>query len=60
MENVGNVDRIIRILIGVGLITWSILAVNFWWILGAALVATGVLKFCGLYRLLGINTYGKA
>ena len=29
---------------------------NFWWILGVALIATGIFRFCGLYRVLGINT----
>ena len=25
-------------------------------ILGVALIATGIFRFCGLYRVLGINT----
>ena len=56
MTNVGNVDRIIRILVGLAIAVWSITAGNFWWILGVALIATGVFRFCGLYRVLGINT----
>lgn len=56
MTNVGTVDRIIRVVVGLILIAWAISAGNLWWILGAALVATGVFSFCGLYRVFGINT----
>ncbi|MCC5854075.1 MAG: DUF2892 domain-containing protein [Idiomarina sp.] len=54
--NVGTTDRIIRIVVGVALVVWSITAANFWWILGAALIATGVFRFCGLYKVIGVNT----
>jgi|GEM_PF-266523 len=56
MVNVGTADRVIRIIVGLLLAVWSINAGNLWWILGVALIATGVFRFCGLYRLLGINT----
>lgn len=58
MANVGTIDRIIRIIVGFALIAWSVSAGNLWWIAGAIIVATGVFKFCGLYRVLGINTCG--
>lgn len=58
--NAGSTDRLIRIVLGLVLIgaffflasPWSYVA------LVAVIVslATGVLRFCGLYRLLGINT----
>lgn len=54
--NVGNIDRVIRIVVGLLIAVWAINAGNFWWILGIALIATGVFRFCGLYRLFGINT----
>lgn len=56
MTNVGTADRIVRIIIGIALIAWSIFAGNFWWILGAIVLATGIFRFCGLYKVLGINT----
>lgn len=58
MGNVGTIDRVIRIIVGVALIAWSLSAGNLWWIAGAIIVATGVFKFCGLYKVLGINTCG--
>ncbi|SFR54864.1 Protein of unknown function [Pseudidiomarina maritima] len=56
MVNVGTPDRIIRIIIGIALIAWSVSAGNMWWILGAIVLATGIFRFCGLYKVLGINT----
>ncbi|TRW48545.1 DUF2892 domain-containing protein [Aliidiomarina halalkaliphila] len=54
--NVGTIDRAIRIVIGLLIAVWSINAGNFWWVLGVALIATGIFRVCGLYRLFGINT----
>lgn len=56
MQNVGTIDRLIRIVIGVLIMVWSLNAGNFWWIAGAVILATGVFRFCGLYKLLGIST----
>jgi len=55
-KNVGKVDKIIRIVIGVLFIVaayiWS------WWLLIPAFIAiaTAFTGFCGLYALFGINT----
>ncbi|MCL4410024.1 MAG: DUF2892 domain-containing protein, partial [Gammaproteobacteria bacterium] len=56
MKNVGEIDRMIRIIVGLLIAVWSINAGNFWWILGIVLIATGIFRFCGLYRVLGVNT----
>ena len=58
--NVGSTDRIIRIVLGVILAAlffylsppWNTVAL----VAGLVAIATGVFRFCGLYRLLGINT----
>ena len=59
--NVGGVERAIRILIGIGLLLWAFLALDgaARWVVGAiALVplGTGIVKFCPLWAVLGINT----
>ncbi|GBC85637.1 hypothetical protein HRbin11_02087 [bacterium HR11] len=59
--NVGGVERVIRILIGIGLFLLAFLALDGTarWVVGAiALVplATGIAKFCPLWAVLGINT----
>ena len=56
--NLHQVDRIIRIVIGIALIVLPLFAVIGWWgyVVGAILPATGLINFCPIYRLLGINT----
>jgi hypothetical protein len=64
--NVGNLDRIARIVLGAALTAlpflteftlWDIPAARFGVpIVGAVLVLTGALRVCPLYRLLGMNT----
>ena len=62
-QNMGTVDRIIRVVLGVaGLV--AAIAVGGWvWILGAVgiiFLATAVLGFCPLYALFRISTRGQA
>ena len=55
--NVGGVDRIARIVIGLALIAMAATGmVGAWGWLGVVVLATGVFRFCGAYALLGINT----
>jgi len=55
-RNVGTVDRVIRILLGVGLIGWGIYAQNWLGALGAIPLLTGIMGTCGLYSLIGVST----
>lgn len=55
--NVGGLDRIVRILIGVVLIALAATGTVGWWgWLGIIPLLTGVFRFCPLYPLVGINT----
>ncbi|MBN2768006.1 MAG: DUF2892 domain-containing protein [Campylobacterales bacterium] len=55
--NIGKIDRIIRVVIGVALIILAFLLSNVLvGIVGVIVLATGIIKFCLLYKLLGINT----
>ncbi|MCM8857655.1 MAG: DUF2892 domain-containing protein [Candidatus Thiodiazotropha sp.] len=56
-NNVGKVDRIIRIILGVLLIgnVFYALQSPIGWI-GVILLATGLFGICPLYSLLGLNT----
>lgn len=56
--NVGNIDRIIRILGGLALIAWALMGGPVWAWIGVVPLATGVFKFCPAYSLLGMNTCG--
>ena len=63
--NVGSIDRVARIVLGIGLaavafgglVAGPILAAA-WVVAGIALV-TGVIGFCPLYFVLGISTAGN-
>ena len=54
--NVGNIDRIIRIVLGLGLIAWALAGGPLWAWIGVIPLATGLFTFCPLYTLLGVNT----
>jgi len=54
--NVGGIDRILRILAGVALVAWAALGGPVWAWIGVVPLATGLIKFCPIYPLLGLNT----
>ena len=57
MKNVGMVDRVIRVLIGIiGVSLVFFGPQTLWGWLGIVPLATGAMNFCPLYSILGINT----
>ncbi len=57
--NVGGVDRVLRILVGIGLIAWAFLGesdARWWGLVGFVPLATGLFRFCPAYGLVGMNT----
>lgn len=55
--NVHNVEAILRIILGLGMIALVYTGPETpWGWLGVVLIATGIFKFCPVYRLLGIST----
>jgi hypothetical protein len=59
--NVGNIDRILRIVLGIALIAWWYFApgMGLRWlplVLGIVALATGLMSTCPLYSILGIST----
>ena len=58
-SNVGGIDRILRIAIGLVLIGLSVTgAIGVWGWLGLVPLATGAIGWCPPYALLGWNTCG--
>lgn len=59
-KNVGGIDRILRIVVGLALIAGYFLngdaAYGWLYLLGIIPLATGLMSHCMLYRVLGINT----
>lgn len=59
--NVGNMDRVIRIIAGLVLIALAATStIGMWGWLGIIPVLTGTFRFCPAYPLLGINTNKKS
>lgn len=57
--NVGRTDRILRILVGLVLIALVFVGPKTpWGWLGIIPLATGLLRTCPLYSLIGVNTGG--
>jgi len=55
--NVGSLDRMLRIAIGGFLMVLAAIGtVGIWGWLGSILVVTAFLKFCPVYRVLGLKT----
>ena len=56
-HNVGGIDRLLRIVVGLVLIALAATGtVGAWGWIGVVPLATGLFRFCGLYTLLGVNT----
>ena len=55
--NVGGMDRIARIVVGALLIVLTLMGtIGAWGWIGIVPLATGLLKTCPLYSILGFNT----
>ncbi|MEW6513977.1 MAG: DUF2892 domain-containing protein [Pseudomonadota bacterium] len=54
--NVGGIDRILRIVVGLALVAWAIMGGPVWAWIGVVPLGTGLVGFCPLYPLLGMNT----
>jgi Protein of unknown function (DUF2892) len=55
--NVGGIDRLLRIVVGVVLLALTAMgSIGLWGLIGIVPLATGLLKFCPVYPLLGLST----
>lgn len=55
--NVGSVDRIVRIAVGLALIVLAAMGtIGAWGYIGIVPLVTGFMRVCPAYSLLGINT----
>jgi len=56
-SNVGGIDKILRIAVGLGLVAWALVGGGPWWAwVGVVFLATGLIGWCPAYPLLGMNT----
>ncbi|MBW8076377.1 DUF2892 domain-containing protein [Metallibacterium scheffleri] len=57
--NVGSIDRILRIAVGIALLALLFILpgnARWWGLIGLLTLATGLFSFCPAYTLLGLNT----
>ena len=57
--NVGGIDRMLRIVVGIVLVSlFFVLEGNarYLGLIGLVMLATGIFRFCPAYTLLGVNT----
>lgn len=58
-SNVGGTDKVLRIVVGFGLLSLLFFLegnARWWGLIGVVPLATGFINFCPLYALLGITT----
>ena len=60
MKNVGKIDRIIRIVIGLTVIAWGVFEQNWLGAIGLVFLLTGVIRWCPAYLPFGIKTGATA
>jgi hypothetical protein len=58
-KNIGSIDRVIRIVAGLALIAWGVMAQNWWGAIGIVPLATALIGWCPAYAPFGINTGAK-
>ena len=57
--NVGSVDRIVRIVVGLGLVALAAMGiVGVWGYIGIVPLVTGIVRVCPAYSVLGIDSCG--
>ena len=54
--NIGKVERIIRVIVGIAVIVWGVMEQNWLGAIGLIPLVTALIGWCPPYALLGINT----
>lgn len=56
-KNVGGVDRVLRVVVGVVLLSLTVVGPkSLWGLVGLVPILTGIFSFCPFYPLLGFST----
>lgn len=58
-KNVGPVDQILRLLIGLVIAILGVVFENWWGLAGVVLVATAIFNFCPIYWVTKLSTAKK-
>jgi hypothetical protein len=56
-KNVGGIDRVLRMILGIGLLTVVFIGPKtLWGLIGIIPLVTSLFSFCPLYTVIGMNT----
>ncbi|EGV51789.1 hypothetical protein QQ73_19610 [Candidatus Endoriftia persephone str. Guaymas] len=58
-KNVGGIDRILRLIVGIALLVWGFVLsdpINWWGAIGIVPLFTALINWCPIYPLIGMNT----
>ncbi len=55
-KNVGKTDRIIRVILGISIITFGVIYQSWLGVIGAGIILPAVMGSDPLYSILGVNT----
>ena len=58
-HNVGGIDRVARLIAGVGIIGWGVYEQNWWGAVGIVPLFTAVISWCPAYLPIGFSTCKK-
>jgi Protein of unknown function (DUF2892) len=54
--NVGNIERVVRVAVGLGLVAWALMGGPVWAWIGVVPIVTGAIGSCPAYSIFGIST----
>ncbi|MGA0350739.1 MAG: YgaP family membrane protein [bacterium] len=55
-HNVGGIDQILRIVLGVVICTIGVIYNNWWGLVGLIPLVTGTMSWCPVYNLVGLSS----
>ncbi|MCP3671175.1 MAG: DUF2892 domain-containing protein [Gammaproteobacteria bacterium] len=55
-QNVGGIDRILRLVVGLALIGWGVAAQNMWGLVGIIPLFTAAIGWCPAYLPFGLSS----
>lgn len=58
-KNVGSIDKVARIILGLGLIAFALITKNWWGLIGIVPLLTAFMNYCPVYSLLRLSTVQK-
>ncbi len=59
MKNVGSIDRVLRVIVGLGILAAGLVLKSWWGLVGLVPLLTAAIGFCPAYLPLGLSTCAK-